>query len=847
MKREEYAYQNTARMEKILSTSATSGLTAAEAKSRLQRYGKNPVTPKRLPAILLFLKTVVEGGSLPLYLLALCLAAPHLGRAVLFPTVLYAAFLLVYGIFFVIREKRLYAHELSTLPYVRVLRDGKETRVLPTELVVGDLLLLEGGDILFAHAHVTTDAEMEVFCVRGEEKGYYIKHGGDCFDDTREPFNRLCPGDVIRSGAGRAFVTEHGEPDDLSTTAEAMTLKNHGDMCASVTRITFVLALALFAFGFFRTCFTADYAFLGECLLLSAVLIATASTSFYAVLFDLLFLSKNKILLKREGGAFVAVTDMEDAADVDAFVLSTRSLFLSARYVARYFEASSGRRVTEKADATAELTTIADALFAVRERTALSMKEEAILGFSARYASAEREIELYAKATDEWCTHASYRTLHDKRTFSLVWGDAERLIPGLLYATEDGRTRLFDAKQREALADGVANLKREGYHICLFAETQTRGARAGVPQAYADLRLLGFFAMRKCSDAQALRTVEELKGASQKAFFIHDGDSAEWLGGEIPALAGVPVIDGTRESFREELARFASDAAIPLCVGVHLSSLQKAQVVSALTSAGRRVAAAGTSFADHRMMCAATVSITTGDDEDACTSPVVKRTAGVYAKEHVTTQVETVRRASRMLSNFGVFTAALSASLIARTVIVLLGAIFGNTFLSSGWYTLLGIFLDILAILCFARAESDQPYEGIDGLMKENERNLGFFAGVLGGATLAALLATFVPAVAASSASFVFLTVILLLNVGLWYFCTAVRKSRLLPYSLASFAVLLVPYLLGWITDGRIGFSFAPAVLFWALFPIALLMLIGKLLSFYYDHKYTIKVGEKNE
>lgn len=851
MNHEQYAHQNTARMEKVLETSAEKGLSAAEADARLRKYGINRMTPKRRSPFVAFLLTVLRNCSLPLYLLALAITAPFLRGAVVLPTVIYVAFLCVYCILFIRRERLLRKHEESMLPRARVVRDGKVSLVSPQKLVKGDLLLLSPGDMLYTYAHITTDEEVEVYCIREETSRVLRKHGGDCFDVSEESFNFLAPGDIIRGGNAQAFVTEKREDDEEGVTDEADTLKNHGKMCKMATRVAFVAAFAVLLFAFFRTCFTADAAsvtFLGESLLLCVLLIATASTSFYPLLFDLLFLIKNKRSATKKGGAFVSVSETETVAGVDSFVLSTRSLFRSARYVSKYFETSSGRRVTEKMQGTAELAVIAEALAAMQKRCELSMQEEAVLEFCSKQLTKRPSFEVYAKAANGRYTLASYHAVSDNRSFSLVWGDAESLIPQLIYVSEEGRTRLIDAKRKDAMLEGVRQLKRNGYRFYLFAETQTRNTQSGgVPERFSDAKLLGFFALRKCSDVGAEKTIERLKAAGKKVFFIHDGESAAWLSKEIAVLEDVPVIYGDSNRFHDELSYFVSSDELPLCIGVHLTPQQKAQVVTALENAGRRVAAAGTGFGDHRMMHAATVAIAPMREDADETPAAVLSIASARAKEHVSAAVETVQTASRLLSSFGILTAALCASLLGRTAVVLLGALFGNAFHSSGYYAIFGILFDLLAFLCFSVTDNGKRYTGFYGLVRENERNLCLFAGYVMGSLTVGVISSFVRIPSMTPESFVFVSMLLMLNVGLWYFSYSSHSSALRLYSLASALVTLTVFLTGHLSGGKYGFLFEPQLLFWALIPVVVLLVTGKILDFYLLRKYKYKLGENNE
>lgn len=849
MNREQYPQQNTARMEKILGSSAQNGLTSKEAKERLKKNGKNELGDVRENPVVAFFKTVVKNASLPVAVLGFGAAAFLIGKKVIFPLTLYFVFLLLYFFFFLKRERGILEQKERLLPSVRVKRDGKQMTVSPETLVVGDLLILSPGDVLYTYAHVTTDAEMTVYGRREGAGALLVKHGGDCFDGESEPFNALSPGDMIREGEGRAFVTDKGERVALPEIS-SNTLQNHGKVCKVATRMSFLLASLLCVVSLVRALVAKDYGFLGESLLICTVLVSTAGSAFYPLLFDLLFLYKNKRMAEKNGALYVSISDAETLSDIDSFVLSTQSMFRSARYTAKYFETAGGRRVTEKMRGTGELSVLADALFSVRRKCELTMSEEAVLAFCEKYATGQR-MELYAKSVSDRCTLTSYRSYVDGRCFSLVWGDAEQLIPNLLYFSDEGKTRVLDARQRDLMLDGVRRLKKNGYRFLLFAETQTRNTPDGMPKTFSDMKLLGFFALRKMTDSRATRALESLKEEKKKVFFVHDGENAEWLTKEIRSLEGVPILDGTRDSFREELSYFVRDEEIPVCIGMHLNAVQRAQVVTALESSGRRVAAFGSTFEDHRMMCAATAAIAPLHRDAEFVPPLVMESAAVCADVHVSSQIDSVKKAPALLGGFGAFTAAISASLLGRCAVALLGAVFGKIFLSASYYAVLGIVFDLLALYCFMISDGKKQFGGSEGLIRENRKNFSFFAGFLVGSLLIGALAAYLAfrpeSFSFAQGSFVYVSLLLMLNVGMWRFSSVKETTAALLYPFVSLLSVLVVFLLGYATEGRLGFFFRPEIFFWALFPIALLMAVGKIFEAYFKHKNNLNIGDQNE
>jgi hypothetical protein len=171
------------------------------------------------------------------------------------------------------------------------------------------------------------------------------------------------------------------------------------------------------------------------------------------------------------------------------------------------------------------------------------------------------------------------------------------------------------------------------------------------------------------------------------------------------------------------------------------------------------------------MMYDATVSVVPPQEDERQVPPLLAECSAVRAKEHISSYAGSVKNAAQMLSAFDIFTAALCASLIGRAIILLLGVIFGNTFLTSGYYALIGIVFDLLALFCFALADNRRsPFGGKVGVLDEGERSISLFVGFIAGSVMIGLFASLVRALQFMPESFVFLSFLLMLNVGIWYF-----------------------------------------------------------------------------
>src|SRR5512137_824441 len=127
--------------------SSPDGLTAAEAKARLQQYGPNAIqTIKGTPLWKKFLANFTHLMALLLWAggaMAFVGQMPQLGWAVWAVIVINAVFSFWQEYK---AEKATEALKKMLPSYAHVIRDGQEQKILAEELVPGDVILLSEGD-----------------------------------------------------------------------------------------------------------------------------------------------------------------------------------------------------------------------------------------------------------------------------------------------------------------------------------------------------------------------------------------------------------------------------------------------------------------------------------------------------------------------------------------------------------------------------------------------------------------------------------------------------------------------------------------------------------------------------
>lgn len=200
------------------------GLTQAEAKERLLRYGRNSIrTVARRSLLLRFASNFTHLMALLLWTggaIGFLAHMPELGIAIW--TVNF-----INGIFSFWQEykaeKAVEALQQLLPRHVRVLRDGHEQQILAEMLTPGDVLLLAEGDQVSADSRLVQEAELRVdqSLLTGESRPVR-KTAEAVLRDNLSPVeipNLIFAGTSIASGAGKAVVFATGMNSEFGKVA----------------------------------------------------------------------------------------------------------------------------------------------------------------------------------------------------------------------------------------------------------------------------------------------------------------------------------------------------------------------------------------------------------------------------------------------------------------------------------------------------------------------------------------------------------------------------------------------------------------------------------------------------
>ena len=203
-----------------LGTNAETGLTSTEAKERFDRYGPNELVERGKKSVWLILLEQFKEVMVIVLIIAAIVSA-LLGEYT--EVIVILAIVVLNAILGFSQEYRaeqaMAALKKMAVPSVRVRRDGRVQEVSSTELVPGDIILQEAGNLVPADSRMieTVNLKVQESALTGEsepvEKRTDIRSGDDV--PLGDQYNMLFMGTVVTYGRGTAVVTETGMDTEL--------------------------------------------------------------------------------------------------------------------------------------------------------------------------------------------------------------------------------------------------------------------------------------------------------------------------------------------------------------------------------------------------------------------------------------------------------------------------------------------------------------------------------------------------------------------------------------------------------------------------------------------------------
>lgn len=248
-------------------TDAKRGLTSSEAKTRLEKYGPNAIESSNKKSLL---SKIIEQIADPMVILLIIAAIVSAFTGDVVECVIIVAIVVINAIMSIIQEGKaedsVAALQKMSSPEATVIRDGKRGHVKAEELVPGDIVVIETGDIIPADMRLVESSNLKIdeSSLTGEsvavEKDASFETDEEVGIGDRE--NYAHSSSIVTYGHGIGLVTSTGEETEIgkiATSLEAVEdketplqrqLKNLSKLLAI---LVVVVCIAVFALGYYRT------------------------------------------------------------------------------------------------------------------------------------------------------------------------------------------------------------------------------------------------------------------------------------------------------------------------------------------------------------------------------------------------------------------------------------------------------------------------------------------------------------------------------------------------------------------------------------------------------------------
>lgn len=224
MNRLEAAYRMDVRSVLEQIGSKSDGLTTSEAQRRLDIYGSNALTETGVKSRWKILLAQFTDTMVVILILAAIVSAllGDLTDAVTILAIVILNALLGYSQEYK-AEQAMAALRKLAVPHVKVLRDGQLQEISATELVPGDIVLLEAGQIVPADCRLTESANLKIqeSALTGESEAVEKNAHFVAKDDLPlgDRVNMAFMGTVVTYGRGQAVVVSTGMQTELGRIA----------------------------------------------------------------------------------------------------------------------------------------------------------------------------------------------------------------------------------------------------------------------------------------------------------------------------------------------------------------------------------------------------------------------------------------------------------------------------------------------------------------------------------------------------------------------------------------------------------------------------------------------------
>lgn len=674
--------------------SSMNGLTAEEAKKRLEQYGYNKLQEGKRKGVLQVFAEQFADLLVIILIIAAIISALTGG---LEGTIVILAVLILNAILGTVQhfkaQKSLDSLKAMAAPNARVIRDGQKMEVPAAELVPGDILLLEAGDVTAADGRVLQNFSLQVSesALTGESEN--VNKIDTPIEQDELPLgdrlNMVYSSSLVSYGravvlvTGTGMQTEIGKIADLMESAQEKATplqRSLDDFSKKLSIIIMVICAIVFGLGVWRNMGLADSLMFAVALAVAAIPEALSSIVTIGLAIGTQKMAKENAIIKNlravEGLGCVSVICSDKTGTLTQNRMTVKKAYANGK-VWEPEEAKGNERAIN--GLVAESVLCNDG--AINGETAVGdPTETALLSFCRTIGGDENKVREEFPRLQEIPFDSDRKlmsTLHfrNNRYEMLIKGAPDVLLARCTSIDQNGEILPLTDEIRSAIVDQNRDFSSQGLRVLAFAKKVLSENRPLTLEDENDLIFTGLIAMMDPPRVESAPAVADCRRAGIRPVMI-TGDhkiTASAIAREIGILQdGDRAVEGselekmTDEELRNEVEHIS--------VYARVSPEHKIRIVRAWQDRGHVAAMTGDGVNDAPALKQADIGIAMG-----ITGTEVSKDAAsmILTDDNFATIVKAVANGRNVYTNIKNSIQFLLSGNLAGILVVMITSLFG--------------------------------------------------------------------------------------------------------------------------------------------------------------------------
>lgn len=674
--------------------SSMNGLTAEEAKKRLEQYGYNKLQEGKRKGVLQVFAEQFADLLVIILIIAAIISALTGG---LEGTIVILAVLILNAILGTVQhfkaQKSLDSLKAMAAPNARVIRDGQKMEVPAAELVPGDILLLEAGDVTAADGRVLQNFSLQVSesALTGESEN--VNKIDTPIDQDELPLgdrlNMVYSSSLVSYGravvlvTGTGMQTEIGKIADLMESAQEKATplqRSLDDFSKKLSIIIMVICAIVFGLGVWRNMGLAESLMFAVALAVAAIPEALSSIVTIGLAIGTQKMAKENAIIKNlravEGLGCVSVICSDKTGTLTQNRMTVKKAYANGK-VWEPEEAKDNDKAVN--GLVAESVLCNDG--AINGETAVGdPTETALLSFCRTIGGDENKVREEFPRLQEIPFDSDRKlmsTLHfrNNRYEMLIKGAPDVLLARCTSVEQNGEVLPLTDEIRSAIVDQNRDFSSQGLRVLAFAKKVLSENRPLTLEDENDLIFTGLIAMMDPPRVESAPAVADCRRAGIRPVMI-TGDhkiTASAIAREIGILQdGDRAVEGselekmTDEELRNEVEHIS--------VYARVSPEHKIRIVRAWQDRGHVAAMTGDGVNDAPALKQADIGIAMG-----ITGTEVSKDAAsmILTDDNFATIVKAVANGRNVYTNIKNSIKFLLSGNLAGILVVMITSLFG--------------------------------------------------------------------------------------------------------------------------------------------------------------------------